>query len=104
MGVHDPTPMAGKRTLVFDYVATLRPPIREDAASEARVRTLLHACGMQYGVDEVTKSAKLTRLMPTFMFNQAIRKRTMAAAGNARQFRVVGYKQCPGNPFNFAST
>ncbi|KAK7233190.1 hypothetical protein SO694_00038050 [Aureococcus anophagefferens] len=88
MGAHDPNPVAGKRTLSFDYVANLKPPTTAAPAGEARVDTLLHSCGLKFDATEVTKSAKLTRLMPTFMFQQVLRKKTV----RPKELRVVGYK------------
>ncbi|KAH8074012.1 hypothetical protein JL721_2569 [Aureococcus anophagefferens] len=70
MGAHDPNPVAGKRTLSFDYVANLKPPTTAAPAGEARVDTLLHSCGLKFDATEV------------------LRKKTV----RPKELRVVGYK------------
>ena len=74
----------------------MRPARDERSAPDARVATLLHSCGMKYDANEVAHSAKLTRLMPGFIFAQAVRKRTMLDGGR-KKLRVVGYKSKDGS-------
>ena len=53
------------RHVAFDYLA---PPATGTAAPDARVATLLHACGMKLDPDTIAASPRLARLLPGHLF------------------------------------
>ncbi|KAJ1454133.1 hypothetical protein M885DRAFT_250596 [Pelagophyceae sp. CCMP2097] len=77
----------------FDYVSTLRhPTTRGLEASDNRVDLLLHSCGMHFHIASVAANPRLVRLLPNFLFQQALTKRK-AAMRAALDFAVCSAAQ-----------
>jgi len=74
------------RHIAFDYLA---PPATGTAAPDARVATLLHACGMKLDPDTIAASPRLARLLPGHLFLEAT-KRSPVVEGPAEALECVG--------------
>ena len=75
------------RHVAFDYVA---PPATGTAAPDARVATLLHACGMKLDAATIRASPRLARLLPGHLFLEATKKRSPVVEGPAEALECVG--------------